>query len=116
MKNFPEVILEVIMKKQEEITNLPSNAKSRNSKREYPNANVNDFLFDANLNASGYVIRSFTRYRNEGGELFEITGYLFKKDYADTLYWKPRIWGTAGTIQPFVKNSFLNDGFKREFV
>ena len=62
-------------------------------------------MFDADINASGDVIRSFTRYRNEGGELFEITGYLFKKNYADTLYWKPRIWGTAGTIQPFVKNS-----------
>ena len=45
-------------------------------KREYPDANVNDFLFDADLNASGDVIRSFTRYRNEGGELFEITGEL----------------------------------------
>ena len=74
-------------------------------KREYPDANVNDFLFDADLNASGDVIRSFTRYRNEGGELFEITGELFDKFYADTLYWQPRIWGTAGTIQPFVKNS-----------
>ena len=73
-------------------------------KREYPDANVNDFLFDADINASGDVVRSFTRYRNEGGELFEITGYLFDKFYADTLYWQPRIWGTAGTIQPFVKN------------
>ena len=73
--------------------------------REYPDADVNDFLFDADLNASGNVVRSFTRYVNEDGELFEITGYLFKKNYADTLYWKPRIWGTAGTIQPFVKNS-----------
>ena len=76
--------------------------------RDYPDANVNDFLFDADLNASGDVVRSFTKYRNEGGELFEITGYLFKKDYADTLYWKPRIWGTAGPIQPFVKNSSTN--------
>ena len=61
-------------------------------------------MFDANLNASGDVIRSFTRYKNEVGELFEITGELFNKFYADTLYWKPRIWGTAGTIQPFVTN------------
>ena len=76
-------------------------------KSEYPDADVNDILFDADLNASGDVIRSFTRYRNEGGELFEITGYLFKKDYADTLYWNPRIWGTAGTIQPFVKKSVV---------
>ena len=50
------------------------------------------------------MIRSFTRYRDEDGELPEITGYLFNKFYSDTLYWKPRIWGTAGTIQPFVKN------------
>ena len=74
--------------------------------REYPDANVNDFLFDADLNASGDVIRSFTQYKKqETGELFEITGYLFKKNFENLLYWKPRIWGTAGTIQPFVKNS-----------
>ena len=74
-------------------------------KREYPDANVNDFLFDADLNASGDVIRSFTQYKKqETGELFEITGYLFKKNFENLLYWTPRIWGTAGTIQPFVKN------------
>ena len=60
-------------------------------KNEYPNADVNDFLFDADLNASGNVIRSFTRYRDEDGELPEITGYLFNKFYSDTLYWEPRI-------------------------
>ena len=55
-------------------------------KREYPDADVNDFLFDADLNASGDVVRSFTRYVNEDGELFEITGYLFGKLYSDALY------------------------------
>ena len=74
-------------------------------KREYPDADTSDFVFDADLNATGDVVRTFMRYKNEDGELFEITGYLFGKLYSDTLYWKPRIWGTAGTIQPFVKNS-----------
>ena len=73
--------------------------------KEYPDADVNDFLFHADLNESGDVVRSFTKYKNENAELFEITGYLFKKNYADTLYWKPRLWGTEGSIQPFVKNS-----------
>ena len=61
-------------------------------------------MFDADLNASGDVIRSFTRYRDESDGFPEITGEIFKKFYADTLYWEPRIWGTAGMIQPFVKN------------
>ena len=75
-------------------------------KREYPDADTSDFVFDADLTATGNVVRTFTRYKNENGELFQITGYLFNKLYSsDTLYWEPKIWGPAGKIQPFVKNS-----------
>ena len=27
---------------------------------------------------------------------------MFKELYSGELYWKPRIWGTGGTVQPFV--------------
>ena len=59
-------------------------------------------MFDADLTKTGNLIRTFTRYRNENGELFEITGSLFKKNYANTLYWTPKIWDVTGTYQPFV--------------
>ena len=71
-------------------------------KRKYPSADISKFVFDADLSETGNLIRTFTRYRNENGELFEITGYLFKKNYANTLHWTPRIWDVTGTFQPFV--------------
>ena len=42
------------------------------------------------------------KYKNDIGDLFDIKGYLFKKNYPDTLYWIPRIWDVTGTVQPFV--------------
>ena len=71
-------------------------------KRKYPSADISKFVFDADLSKTGDLIRTFTRYKNENGELFEITGYLFKKNYANTLYWIPRIWDVTGIFQPFV--------------
>ena len=35
----------------------------------------------------------------------DIKGYIFKRLYADTLYWQPRLWGPDGTIQKFVLNT-----------
>ena len=69
--------------------------------KKYPSADISKFVFDANLTQTGDLIRTFTRYRNENGELFEITGYLFKKLYANTLHWTPKIWDVTGTYQPF---------------
>ena len=69
--------------------------------RKYPSADISRFEFDADLTKTGDLIRTFTRYRNEAGELFEITGYLFKKYYENLLYWTPKIWDVTGTYQPF---------------
>ena len=48
--------------------------------------------------------RTFTRYRNENGKLFEITGDLFERFYAKKLYWQSRVWSPYGTVQDFVLN------------
>ena len=71
-------------------------------KRKYPSADISKFVFDADTSKTGDLIRTFTRYKNENGELSEITGYLFKKNYLDTLHWTPKIWDVTGTVQPFV--------------
>ena len=71
-------------------------------KKKYPSADISKFVFAADMSEMGDLIRTFTRYKNENGELFEITGYLFEKNYANTLYWIPRIWDVTGTFQPFV--------------
>ena len=71
-------------------------------KRKYPSADISKFVFDADMSETGDLTRTFTRYKNENGELFEITGYLFKKNYLDTLHWTPRMWDVTGTFQPFV--------------
>ena len=70
--------------------------------RKYPNADIGKFVFDSDLSNTGDLLRTFTKYRDENGETFDITGYLFKKFYSDTLYWSPRIWDPSGTVQPFV--------------
>ena len=69
--------------------------------RKYPRADISKFEFDADLTKTGDLLRTFTRYRNEAGELFEITGYLFEKNYENLLYWTPKIWDVTGTFQPF---------------
>ena len=70
--------------------------------RQYPSADMRKFVFDADLSKTGDSLRTFTKYRNDNGELFDITGYLFKKNYLDTLHWVPEIWDVGGTVQPFV--------------
>ena len=73
--------------------------------KKYPSADVKNFVFDVDMSKTGDLIRTFTKYRDKEGGLFEITGYLFKKFYANKLYWQPRIWGRDGTVQPFVPNA-----------
>ena len=73
--------------------------------RKYPSANLENFVFDADLSKTWDLIKTFTKYRDKEGSLFEITRYLFKQFYADKLYWQPRIWGPDGTVQPLVLNA-----------
>ena len=72
--------------------------------RKYPSANVKNFVYNADLSKDGDLVSTFTRYKKDES-LPEITSYLFKKFYADTLHWQPRLWGPDGTIQPFVLNT-----------
>ena len=70
--------------------------------RKYPNADISKFVFNADLSKTGDLLTTTTKYRNNNGELFDITGYLFKKNYLDTLHLVPKIWDVGGTVQPFV--------------
>ena len=44
-------------------------------------------------------------FKVRGEQFLDITTNAFKELYSGELYWSPRIWGTTGTVQPFVKNS-----------
>ena len=52
---------------------------------------------------NGDVVGTSTKYKKVKS-LPDITGYIFKKYYANALYWQPRIWGPEGTIQNFISN------------
>ena len=67
--------------------------------RKYPSADISKFVFDADLSKTGDLLTTTTKYRNDNGELFGITGYLFKKNYLDTLHWVPKIWDVGGRAE-----------------
>ena len=91
------------MKRQGRTSNwLPCAKGSSFKKKIYPSADISKFVFDANLSKTSDLLTTTTKYRNDNGELFDITGYLFKKNYLDTLHWVPKIWDVGGTVQPFV--------------
>ena len=67
--------------------------------RKYPSADISKFVFDADLSKTGDLLTTTTKYRNDNGELFDITGYLFKKNYLNTLHWVPKIWDVGGRAE-----------------
>ena len=68
--------------------------------QKYPYANVENFFFDADIARNGDVVGTSVKYKK-----VDITGYIFKKNYKNVLYWQPRIWGPEGTVQKFVTNT-----------
>ena len=72
--------------------------------QKYPYADVNDFTFDADIARNGDVVGTSVKYKKIRS-LPDITGYIFKKNYENVLYWQPRIWGPEGTVQKFVTNT-----------
>ena len=72
--------------------------------QKYPYANVEDFFFDADIARNGDVVNVSVKYKKVRS-LPDITGYIFKKNYEDALYWQPRIWGPEGTVQKFITNT-----------
>ena len=75
-----------------------------NFQQKYPYANVEDFSFDADIARNGDVVNVSVRYK-KGRGLPDITGYIFKRNYEDALYWQPRIWGPEGTVQKFLADT-----------
>ena len=41
--------------------------------RQYPNADISKFVFDADLSKTGDLVRTERKYRNENGETFDIS-------------------------------------------
>ena len=54
--------------------------------RKCPSADTSKFVFDADQSKTGDLLTTTTKYRNDNGELFDITRYLFKKNYLNTLH------------------------------
>ena len=75
-----------------------------NFQQKYPYANADDFFFDADIARNGDVVNVSVKYKKVRS-LPDITGYIFRKNYADVLHWQPRIWGPEGTVQKFVANT-----------
>ena len=53
--------------------------------------------------SNGDVVGTSIKYKKDKS-LPDIRVYIFKRLYADALYWQPRLWGTDGTVQRFVLN------------
>ena len=67
--------------------------------RKYPYANVDDFIFHADIARNGDVVGVSTKYKKDKSD------YIFKLRHENELYWKPRIWGPDETVQKFVVNT-----------
>ena len=89
------------------LRNLRSTKESLKNdfKKKYPNANIKLFSFNVILSKRGDVTGTRVSFKVRDEQFLDITTNTFKELYSETLYWSPRIWGTTGTVQPFVKNS-----------
>ena len=100
-KNLPKSFFGVNYEKAKRNYELAVSREKLKFQRKYPSANLEDFIFDADLARNRDVVGTSIKYRRDKS-LPDIRGYIFKKLYVDTLYWQPRIWGPDGTVQPFV--------------
>ena len=103
-KNLPKEFFGVNYEKAKRNYELAVSREKLNFQRKYPNANIENFIFDADLARNGDVVGTSVKYKKVRS-LHDITGYIFKKYYAGTLYWQPRVWGPDGSVQKFVINS-----------
>ena len=71
-------------------------------KMKYPNAHVGRFSFNVVLSKTGDVTGTSVSFKIREEQFLDITTKTFKELYSGELYWKPRIWSTGGTVQPFV--------------
>ena len=85
--------------------------------KKYPNAHLDRFSFNVVLSKTGDVTGMSVSFKVRDGQFLNITTNAFKELYSGELYWSPRIWGTTGTVQPFVKNlSDLNVNLFKIYV
>ena len=70
--------------------------------KKYLNAHVSRFSFNVVLSKTGDVTGTSVSFKIREEQFLDITTKTFKELYSEELYWKPRIWGTGGTFQPFV--------------
>ena len=66
------------------------------------NKHFSRFSFNVVLSKSGDVTETSVSFKVRDGQFLDITTEDFKKLYSGELYWSPRIWGSSGTVQPFV--------------
>ena len=103
-KNLPKEFFGNDYEKEKRNYELAVSREKLKFQRKYPSANLEDFIFDADLARNGDVVGTSVKYKKDRS-LPNITGYIFKKYYEDTLYWQPRLWGPDGTVQKFVLNT-----------
>ena len=103
-KNLPEEFFGNHYERAKRNYELATSREKINFQQKYPYANVEDFIFDADIARDGDVVNVSVKYRKDRS-LPNIAGYIFKKNYEDVLYWQPRIWGPEGTIQKFISNT-----------
>lgn len=77
---------------------LPVKRARLEFKKQYPNANIKKFTFDAEVSKDGDVTNTSITYIFNEEEGYDITSETFKTQYADMLYWSPRIWDPSGTV------------------
>ena len=103
-KNLPKEFFGNNYEKAKRNYELATSREKIKFKQKYPYANVEDFFFDADIARNGDLVGTSVKYRRDR-RLPDITGYIFKKNFEDVLYWKPRIWDPEGTVQKFVTNT-----------
>ena len=103
-KNLPKEFFGNHYEKAKRNYELATSREKIKFQEKYPYANVGDFFFDADIARNGDVVGTSVKYKKIRS-LPDITGYIFKKNYEDALYWQPRIWGPGGTVQEFVTNT-----------
>ena len=103
-KNLPKEFFGNHYEKAKRNYELVTSREKIKFRQKYPYADLNDFTFDADIARNGDVVGTSVRYKKIRS-LPDITGYIFKKNYENVLYWQPRIWGPEGTVQKFVTNT-----------
>ena len=84
--------------------------------KKYPNAHVSRFSLNVVLSKTGDVTGTSVSFKIREEQFLDITTKTFKELYSGELYWKPRIWGTGGTVQPFVISTNMLSYNVRKFT